>query len=167
MAERLTKDDYLASEAMMDRPIPGMSLTNDPNNPAPYEQPPKITNIHEANNYLWEYITEEDRYIALMGAMDKGVPVMILVQTILFDEFQKGTFNPDLMLMAAEPLAYMFIALAERLDIDIIIDTEEDEEEEILGAKMPEQRLEQLRKAAKNASFLPAGFIIRIVTGKQ
>ena len=160
MAERLTKDDYLASEAMMDRPIPGMSLTNDPNNPAPYEQPLKITNIHEANNYLWEYITEKDRYIALMGAMDRGVPVMILVQTILFNEFQKGTFNPDLMLMAAEPLAYMFIALAERLDIDVVIDTEE-EEGDIFGVEMQEGKLEQLKQSAKDMGLAPSGFITK------
>lgn len=155
----ITVEGYNKERGMMNGPIPGQSLTSDPATPAPYEQAPKFTDIHDATMYLWEYVTEKERYTALMEAIDAGTPIMQIVETILFVEFQKGTMNPDLMLMAAEPLAYMLIALAERLDLDIDIDGEEDEEEEILGAKMPEERLEQLRKAAKNANFLPAGFI--------
>jgi len=33
---------------MQGGPIPGSSLTSDPDNPAPYERPPEYTNVHEA-----------------------------------------------------------------------------------------------------------------------
>lgn len=154
----LTLEDYQAERAKMGRPIPGQSLTNDPDSPAPYEQAPRFTNIHEINEYLWDFVTDEEVYPGLMEGLKAEVPVMKMVQTILFNEFQKGTMNPDLMLMAAEPLAYMLIALAERLDIDVDIDGE-GEEEEIFGAKMEEDRLETLRKTAKNSNFMPQGFV--------
>jgi len=138
---------YMSEMAKMDRPIPGQSLTNDPENPAPYEQPPKFTNVHEATQYMWDKITDDEVYESLMTGFSKGVPVMPVVQVLLFDEFQQGTFNPDLMLMLVEPTAYMLIALAERLDIDVEIDTEEDEGE-VFGVSMQEDKLEKLREAA-------------------
>jgi len=147
------EDDYNAVRSKMGRPIPGQSLTNDPENPAPFEKAPEMTNVHEASMYLWDFVTEEETYAALMTAIDNEVPVMHIVQTILFNEFQQGKWNPDLMLMLAEPLAYMLIALAERLDLDIKIDTEE-EEGDVFGVEMEERKLEELRN-----SQIPQGFI--------
>jgi hypothetical protein len=55
----------------------------------------------------------------------------------------------------------MIIALAERLDLDIRIDGEDDGEEEgsVFGVEMEEKRLEQLRKSASSEGVLPQGFI--------
>lgn len=157
MAE-VTPEVYLAAQAQMDRPIPGMSLTNDPNNPAPYEQPPKFTNVHEANYYLWDYVTSENVYPRLMRAVAQGVPVMSMVEVILFNEFQQGSFNPDLMLMLAEPLAYMIIALAERLDLDIEIDNEDDEGD-VFGVEMAEGKLDSLKERASKMGMVPQGML--------
>ena len=151
-------DQYNAERANMGRPIPGQSLTNDPENPAPYEQAPEMTNIHEASIYLWDFITEAEVYASLMTAINDGVPVMHIVQTVLFNEFQQGKWNPDLMLMLAEPFAYMLIALAERLDLDIKIDNDE-EEGDIFGVDMETANIEKLRESAKKNGLLPQGFV--------
>ena len=98
----------------------------------------------------------------IMQSVASGTPVMELVQLVLFDGFQKGKWNPDLMLMLAEPLAYIIIALAERADIDVIIYREENEDEdadeEMLGVKFEAKRIEKLKKAAQ-AGKVPAGVI--------
>ena len=152
---------YNAERSKMGRSIPGQSLTNDPANPAPYEKAPEITNVHEGTEYLFDFITEETVYASLMTGIDKGVPVMAIVQVILFNEFQKGKWNPDLMLMLAEPCAYILIALAERLDLDIIIDNDE-EEGDVFGVDMEEKKLEQLRN-----SIIPQGFITEEMAGEM
>jgi len=152
---------YNAERSKMGRSIPGQSLTNDPANPAPYEKAPEITNVHEGTIYLWDFITEETVYASLMTGIDKGVPVMAIVQVILFNEFQKGKWNPDLMLMLAEPCAYILIALAERLDLDIIIDNDE-EEGDVFGVDMEEKKLEELRN-----SIIPQGFITEEMAGEM
>jgi hypothetical protein len=149
---------YELEMSKMGRAIPGESLTSDPENPAPYEKSPQFTNVHEATVYLWDSITEPEQYQAYMIGMSKGVPVMSIVQVILFDEFQQGSWNPDLMLMLAEPLAYMLIALAERLDIDIKIDNEE-EEGDVFGVEMEEERLKKIRESALDSGLVPAGII--------
>ena len=60
----------------------------------------------------------------------EGIPIMEIVQTILFAGFDKGMWNPDLMLLLAEPSTYIIMALAERAGIDYVIYAEEEEEEE-------------------------------------
>ena len=152
---------YDGERSKMGRSIPGQSLTNDPANPAPYEKAPEITNVHEGTEYLFDFITEETVYASLMTGIDKGVPVMAIVQVLLFNEFQKGKWNPDLMLMLAEPCAYILIALAERLDLDIIIDNDE-EEGDVFGVDMEEKKLEQLRN-----SIIPQGFITEEMAGEM
>ena len=152
---------YMKEVSKMGRPIPGQSLTTNPENPAPYEKPPEYTNVHEATMYLWDTVTEDETYVALMTGVSKGVPVMNIVEVMLFGGFNSGKWNPDLMMMLAEPLAYMIIALAERLDLDIRIDGEDDGEEEgsVFGVEMEEKRLEQLRDTAQKNGMLPKGFI--------
>jgi hypothetical protein len=158
----MDEQTYMTELSKMDRPVPGMSLTNDPDNPAPYEQPPKFTNVHEASQFMWEKLTSDETYASVMTGISKGVPVMPIVQIVLFDEFQKGSFNPDLMMMLIEPTAYMIIALAERLDLNIKVDTDDDEdegEEKVFGVSMQEQKLEQLREAAGPSKKVPEGLL--------
>jgi hypothetical protein len=144
-------------QSKMMRPIAGQSMTNDPANPDVYEQAPRFTNFHEASEYMWDSLTEESEYAKYMTGISKGVPIMSIVQVILFNEFQQGTFNPDLMMMMIEPTAFMLIALAERLDLDIKItlDDDEDEEEELFGVKVEEDKLEKLR--ASVGGGVPSG----------
>jgi hypothetical protein len=139
------------------RPIPGQSLTNDPENPAPYERAPEFTSVHRASEYLWESFIEPRTYVNLMQSVDDGVPVMQIVQVVLFAEFQEGAWNPDLMLMLVEPAAYMIIALAERLELNIVIDNEK-EEEDLFGVKFKEDKIKELKGAASTGA-VPAGVL--------
>lgn len=158
MAE-LTLEQYNAQRGLMGGPVPGQSLTDDPANPAPYEQAPKITDVREGTEYLWDIVTDEDIYPSLMESFQDGVTVLQVVQALLFSEFQKGTFNPDLYLALVEPLAYMLVALTERLDIDVKIDNDEDEN--ITGVEVPEDKIEALKKSAKSGGLVPSGIITK------
>lgn len=130
------------------RSVPGQSLSNDPENPAPFEKAPEYTSVHAATEYLWESFIEPKAYVGLMGSVADGVPIMNIVQIVLFNEFQKGSWNPDLMLMLVEPTAYMIMALAERLDLNITIyegDLDDDDEEEEFGnTVIQEDRIRKL-----------------------
>lgn len=133
------------------RPIPGQSLTTDPENPAPYEQPPEYTSIHEASEEIFSGLIEEQTYKELMGLLADDVPVMDIVQTLLFAGFKEGKWNPDLMLMLVEPVAYMLLALAERAGIDpkIYQGEEEDEaDERVFGVELNSEKLSRIKKLA-------------------
>jgi len=133
------------------RPIPGQSLTSDPSSPAPYEKPPEYTSVHKASEEIFSGLIEEETYKELMGLLVEDIPVMDIVQTLLFAGFKEGKWNPDLMLMLVEPVAYMLLALAERAGIDPKIYTgeEEDEaEERVFGATLEKEKLENIKKLA-------------------
>ena len=146
------KEEYSKIQTSGKRPIPGQSLANDPENPAPYEQAPKFTSVHAASEYLWESFIEPATYTSLMETVGSGVPIMDIVQIILFTDFERGLWNPDLMMMLAEPLAYIIIALAERADIDIVVyrgeKEDEDNEEQVFGVEFDSKRIAGLKKAA-------------------
>lgn len=146
-------EEYLKIVAGGGRSIPGQSLTMNPDDPQPYERPPQYTSVHEASEEIFSKLIEEETYKQLIMVLGDGMPVMDVVQTMLFTGFSEGKWNPDLMLMLVEPVAYMILALAERAGLDPVIYREEDEDEaedrEVLGASMERERLDSVRKLAE------------------
>ena len=120
-------DAMLQEKAMrFERPIPGQSLTNDPDTPLPYEQPPTYTNRDEALEYFFALFVDEENYSNIMELIAIPFPIMDIVKIYLIEAFEEGLINPDMLMILAEPLAYMLMALAERADIDFIIEREEE-----------------------------------------
>jgi hypothetical protein len=93
---------------------------------------------------------------------------MELTQVILFKGFTEGKWNPDLMMLLAEPLAFMLIALAERQGIDYVIGRDDAEEEAGDKRKLSttgiEERLKEKQQAALQGKTdtLPPAIVERI-----
>ena len=111
-----------------DAPIPGESLTVSPEESHPWDGPPEHNKKSDALQYFFDLFTSEEIYDNLMNSLESQVPVMDLVKVFLYQAFQEGKINPDMMLILAEPLAYMMAALAERAEIDFIIQDDEEDE---------------------------------------
>ena len=127
-------------------PIPGQSLTNDPNNPAPFEKAPEFTDVHTAIRFIWGNLIKDDAYVEVIKMIDNQVPLMNIVKGVLFVGFQEGKWDPNLMMLLTEPMLYMLLALAERADLDPVFENEsaemlEDYEEETEGMDF-NQRME-------------------------
>jgi hypothetical protein len=142
--------DYVNTASKMKRSIPGEALANDPANPYPFESSPEFTVQREALEYLFLTITDEEKYPDILVAIDNGVPIMELTQVILFKGFTEGKWNPDLLMLLAEPLAYMLIALAERQGIDYIINRDDVKEDTIAESKLNSTGLENRLKDKQN-----------------
>lgn len=130
-------------------PIAGQSLTNDPENPAPFEQAPEHTALHPTLEFIWGDLIEPEYYIATMQLINNREPIMDITEMYLMNGFQEGKWNPDLMMMLVEPVAYMLVALAERLDIDYVVYQDEedesfDDEQSLFGMDLEQQKFENL-----------------------
>ena len=123
----ITEEDLRTFALRTERPIPGQSLTADPEKPMAYEKAPKFASKDEAIEYFFKEILDDDTFPELMNLLDDDVPVMDVVQVILVDAFENGLVNPDLMLLLAEPLAYILMGLAERQGIRVRIVTDPDD----------------------------------------
>lgn len=133
----ITEDELRGFAAKTNRPIMGQSLTNNPEAPQPYERPPEFTTKEEAMDYFFGHITEEERFTSIMEALSEGMAVMDMVQLLVTKAFEDGKINPDMVMMLAEPLAYLLIGLAEREGIRVIIvDDPEDPDNEENKLKM-------------------------------
>ena len=136
-------------------PIPGISLTTDPDNPMPHDKPPEYTNLHKALNFIFENAIEEENYTQFIKLMADGFPLMEVVQTVLFSGFYNGKWNFSLMQLLIEPTAYIFLALCERADIDPTFfrdDMEDDlDEEESIGMSFAEAKGRQVQTDMEQA----------------
>ena len=101
------------------KPIPGQSLTNDPDNPYPWESPPEFVNVNTAiDSIVMNMLSDEEKLANIIEVLASGeIPIAGIAQIILEDGFRRGRYNPDLMLLLAEPLMVVLMALAERAGI--------------------------------------------------
>ena len=142
------------------RPIPGQSLTSNPDEPRPFEGPPEFTNFKEALDYTVVELLEPEAYLSLMGAVGDNVPILDLVMQITYVGFREGKWNPDLMLMLIEPLIFVLMSLAEKAGIEYRIDSEDDDEDD---DTLFEERAKNIADVAKeklqNSNKSPSGLI--------
>ena len=143
-------EEHLKAVSSFKRPIPGSSLTNDPDIRQAHENPTEFTVQREAIEYLYSTLITEQIYIPLLQAVKSGIPVVDLSQSILFKGFVDGKWNPDLMLLLIEPLAYMIMALAERAGINYKVYTGEEEDDSDLNTgDIMKKKLESIRQNSK------------------
>jgi len=157
-----TTDTPIKSTISLNRPIPGQGLTNDPDSPYPWEKAPEFVDLDKSLKYLLEIITQKEAYASLMDMTASGVPLMEISQVLLFQGFTEGKWNPDLMMILAEPLCYMLLALCEKNDIDPIIyngeDEDEDAEVQMFNVDMKKDKLRKLAAAARQDN-IPKGIL--------
>ena len=146
------------------RPIPGQSLTNDPDQRYAWEGPPEFTEFRPALNFIADKLLDKEVYIPLMKGIGDGIPLTDITLQMLQEGFQQGKWNPDLLMMLVEPTIYTLMALAEKANIKYRINGDEeddidaDDEDEIA-----EMRRNNLKKLAsnkmKNQTQIPSGAI--------
>tara|TARA_R110000764_G_scaffold40750_1_gene91107 strand:+ start:336 stop:968 length:633 start_codon:yes stop_codon:yes gene_type:complete len=129
----------IAKEAepfLFEGPTAGQSLTNDPSNPYPWEKAPEMTSVKVATEKIFFDLLKEDNLTTVATLMSQKTPVVDIANLLLTAGFQKGKWNPDMMLNLLEPTMYMLMAIAEkagidpvltREDTDVIIEDDEDE----------------------------------------
>ena len=106
-------------EMMEDNPIPGQSLTQDPEQRLPYETPAEYTEVQPFIDDLFMEITEPDMLDGILGSLRNNVPVEEAAKKILSSKFQKGKISVDLLLLAIEPTILMLIALGVHSGVDV------------------------------------------------
>ena len=134
--DELINVEAFGGRTPFERPIPGQSLTNDPDTKYPWERPPMYTDIETAVMSIVEKSYEKENYRMIALTLAEGMPVGNLAAMILQSGFEEGQWNPDLMMLLIEPTMYILSSIAEQCGIDYLLyegDTfesyEEDEEE--------------------------------------
>ena len=160
----------LEAIASAPRPIPGQSLTSNPDEPKPFEGPPEFVEFREALDYTVANLLEPNVIEPIITAISTGTPVMDISTQIVYVGFQEGKWNPDLMMMLIEPLTYVLMAICEQSGIEFTIYrgeeddelNEEDTQTEYLQnlAKLSKKKIGPISKVPQGA--LPTEIVERI-----
>jgi hypothetical protein len=113
---------YLTDNMNRGRPIPGQSLTNDPEQPYKWEKPPEFTVPREAMHYIFSRLIEPEVAENTLISLVNGIGVIDIASMLLYTGFLEGKWSPDLMLLLSEPTMYMIMALAEKAEIDYVLE---------------------------------------------
>ena len=135
-------------------PIPGQSLTNSPDQPYPWESPPKYNNVTQAQLFLLGHLTEKEMFINITEAVSEGIPIDIITRTLLFDGYSNGLWDADLMMLLIEPTAIIVMALAERVGLDYVLfdgDQTEHDEEDIDVQREGFNKMKELQASLKES----------------
>tara|TARA_R110002012_G_scaffold293816_1_gene489641 strand:- start:650 stop:1390 length:741 start_codon:yes stop_codon:yes gene_type:complete len=129
--------DEIASVSNNGSAIPGQSLSNDPEQPYPWEKPATFSNPREALDTIVEELLQPEAMKNIVGALVKGAAVADLSLAVLYAKFTQGDINPDTLLLLVEPVMYIMMAVGEEANIKYNIEgndldefDEEDNEEE-------------------------------------
>ena len=136
-------------DIMFSAPIPGEGMTSNPATPKPWETPPEFVEVEKAQEFLFEKIMENGE--EFVGLMADGLPIEDIAATVVIGGFQEGKWNPDLVLLLAEPTMYILLFLAEQAGVDYVLSF--DQEDESLGpndrAKMYGHMAESMKNVTK------------------
>ena len=138
MAEKIEKNQFdEVGVNPFNAPVPGESLTASPDTPKSWERPPDFTDQEEAMRAVYMELTEQTTLRKIVDIIDEGIALDELAQVILYKGYTSGKFNPDMMMLLAEPTIYLLIAIADYADIkDYTLyegETEDDPDTQIPG----------------------------------
>lgn len=109
--------------------IPGQSLVNDPSQPYPWEQPPEFANPKDALDYMVGLIFQPEVMKNIVQSLAKGAAVADIAMVSLYAKFTEGKFNPDVLMLLAEPIMYIIMAIGEEANIKYNIEDSNDLDE--------------------------------------
>ena len=136
----------LVEQITKGRAIPGQSLTNDPNNPYPWEQPTKHSNPREALTSITIELLKPENAKNIVKSLAEGMAATDITTSILYAKFFTGEINPDVMLLLIEPVLYTVMSLGSEAGVEYNIEphdvNELDEDEE-------DEKLKEFKKAVK------------------
>jgi len=140
-----------AKPYLFEKPIPGQSLVNSPNQKYAWELPPEITSQKEAIQRMFLDMIKPDNMETLVTMMSNDVPIANIAELLVKTSFQKGKINPDLAITMMEPLMFMLKSLAEKVGIDPIL-SDDDEVDEV-DDQNPEANLELAENVRLNRNI--------------
>lgn len=115
--------------------IPGQSLTNSPEAPYKWEQPPTFTHPRMALEHIVDLLIDRETMESLIASLHDGIAVTDITSMILYSGFQEGKWTPDIIALLLEPVLYLIILMAEEAGIEYIIDQEGAREEQNVSDK--------------------------------
>ena len=107
----------MAAITLFDGPIPGQSLTDEPKN-GPWESPPMYADPMDALEMYMERLADPESQDELIDMLDIGIPISIVVDTMLSGGVMDGLHSVDTKLLLKGVIATQIQTIAEVVGVD-------------------------------------------------
>tara|TARA_R110001606_G_scaffold13543_1_gene58606 strand:+ start:1138 stop:1869 length:732 start_codon:yes stop_codon:yes gene_type:complete len=114
-------------EFLLQAPIPGQSLTDEPKNFA-WERPPEISDSNEALRYHIEKLSDPEVLEDMYTLIELGYPLRPLAESMLSVAVMEGIHSVDISLSLTPVLFNQLIEIAEEADLTYKTGLEPDDE---------------------------------------
>ena len=102
---------------VFNRPIPGQALTDEPKN-YPWERPPEITEPNEAVRYHLDRISDPEVIDNIFFALDMGIPVKVLTDSMMTGAVGKGVHDIDKSLLIERVVRKAVMKMADAAGVE-------------------------------------------------
>ena len=113
-------------EFLLQAPIPGQSLTDEPKN-FPWENPPEISDSNEALRYHIERLSNPEVLEDFYTLIELGYPLLSLAESMLTVAVMEGIHSIDVSLSLSPVLYKQLVEVAEEADLTYKTGLEPDE----------------------------------------
>lgn len=105
--------------SMLQGPIPGMSLTQEPGN-MPWENPPELSDIYEVMQFYLEKLLNVETEDMLLVSLDEGAAVESVAEAITMSGTMNGRHSLDLAFLVNPYVRELIRYVAESANIEYI-----------------------------------------------
>jgi len=99
-------------------PIPGQSLTNPVESNHPWQKPPKFVTVKDSLDNVFSNLMQKEKLLALVEMLSEGTYDVVTVTQVLLEKgWRDGKWDTQLMLLLAEPVMIIIMAIAEKAGI--------------------------------------------------
>jgi len=107
----------------LDGPIPGQSLTTEPNS-RPWEQPPKYTTVEETLDFYVPRLSNPELAAPMVDSMEEGMTAVAVADLIQSSGVMSGLHTIDVGLMISPVLVELLVTQADMAGIKYKVGTE-------------------------------------------
>lgn len=147
------------TELSFDAPIPGQSLTTEPGN-RPWESPPRLADVEDVIEHYIDRIGDQARTDEMLTILEQGIPVHMLVDTLVSAGVMEGLHTLESGLLASPVISEYVQAVADIEDVDYVVSSGENKKglsraETLKYKKMIQQELDaEYDEMAKDSLFM-------------
>ena len=99
-------------------PIPGNSLTTHKPGDRPWERPPELATVEEALSMYMTMLANQDIIDDLMVALEAGIPIKPLVESLYMSSVMRGRHSLDVGLLVAPALMEFIAAVGDTYGVN-------------------------------------------------
>ena len=129
--------------SMLQGPIPGMSLTQEPGN-MPWENPPELSDIYEVMQFYLERILSIDTEDMLLLSLDEGAAVDTIAEAVTMSGTMNGRHSLDLAFLVNPYVRELIRYVAESANMDYIDSYAERERKERLPFRQVKEIVQEV-----------------------